>query len=241
MLNQQSLANSSTDDLFETTSLLVGYKTPLSTSKATDRMCNELISDLTGLDYAMEPLEALRLLILLNSIIQHQDVVGEVPHTRLLPLVKHLLEWWDGSLPKDPRSTAEVAKVLTAILPVVQTVYGMHWTYAMQFVDNVWTGTGTIAGSMERLPAIHAALKLFIALKKIHSANDDADEAWKEIDWLNSLVLALRTMPSEVSDDAHQPLKIVKTLLARLIAELPAGDVDESDEVCLLRDDGGFG
>ncbi|KAI9812264.1 MAG: hypothetical protein M1832_000454 [Thelocarpon impressellum] len=224
------------DDLYLTIAMSIGFKGPMSSTKVASRLCNELVSDLTGLEYRKHPAEALRMLVLLNAIVQHQDTANDIPPHRLVPFVKSLLDWWGGD-DHEPSvaAAAEVAKVLTIVLPVIQDVYGGHWSRTTKLVKDIWLGDGDESNAESRLPAVHASLKLFGELKKIHHSNDDADDAYKEAEFPTQLASLVREiMPDGTSDKMNQPLKVVNSLLCRMLTESGPKEVDDPNEFCRL-------
>ncbi|KAI9801446.1 MAG: hypothetical protein M1833_002678 [Piccolia ochrophora] len=204
-----------TKDTFLVIALIVGYKTPMATGRVALRLCNELVSDLSVLQLSKSE-EVVRKVVLQNSIIQHQDIITDVPKHRIVPMVKHVLDWADEGLIKSPYAASEVARMLLVVLPVIQDVYGSHWSSTISWIEQVWLHSLT---TDEYLPAIHFALRLHALLAKIHQANDDADEAWREAkDSLSlALVSLLKRLP-DVSDEFNQPRRIINELLKRQIA-----------------------
>ena len=169
----------------------------MSATRAPNRLCNELVSDLTGLEYCKDAQEALRLLVLLNSIIQSQETLSEIPQQRLIPLVKRLMGWGKETLSGSVPAVAEVARLVTAAVPLIQDVYGSHWAQMMAFVSRIWLGRNGRDSVLAELPAIHASLKLFAALMRVHDANDDLDDAWRETMFSKHIIGLLKIMPGE--------------------------------------------
>ncbi|KAI9847349.1 MAG: hypothetical protein M1838_000933 [Thelocarpon superellum] len=232
--DQLKAARKQPEEIYRSTSLLIGNRGLMSGTKTANRLCNEIVSDLTVLQYATDPDEAVRLLVLLNAIIQYQETASEIPRQRLVPLVKRLMEWWNQedidpaqSLLSSSAATSEVAKVLLVLVPVIQDVYGSHWSQIVDFIGQTWAGSGVSEPVIRRLPAIHASLRLFAAVRKVRSANDDVDDAWTEMDLPSKLIQLLKTMPKSVSDDSNQPLKAVNGLLARQLSDCAPENVDD--------------
>ncbi|KAI9674183.1 MAG: hypothetical protein M1817_002001 [Caeruleum heppii] len=232
------------DDPFALTSLVIGCKVPIANQRIAVRLCNEIASELTSHEYSHGPEDSLRSLVMFNAIIQYQDV--DIPPQRLVPLVKNLLSWRSQGLIAAPQASAEVARVLTVLLPLIQEVYGEHWSVTLHFIELVWSDVAKGRPRDAELPPLHATLRLYGTLKKIRHTNDDADDAWNtSAATLSKMLLAvLKAFPGQpespvlkrthadclsgdASGTAHQPLEIVQGLLARQIADIPPHFIDD--------------
>ncbi|WP_258270836.1 hypothetical protein, partial [Escherichia coli] len=66
----------------------------LAGSQYLNRVCNELVSDLTGLDVSQQQDKVVRELVTLNTILGSQDdVVDVIAKQRLVFLIKHIAPW----------------------------------------------------------------------------------------------------------------------------------------------------
>ncbi|KAI9775587.1 MAG: hypothetical protein M1835_005753 [Candelina submexicana] len=199
-------------DIFFTSSLLTDPNAAMSDSIDLMRVCNELIAELTGLKLSQNTDEGLRQLVLLNTLLQHHgDVIGNVAQQRLVFLVKTVCSWLSQEF--TPRTViTEILKLSTAVLPFLKEIYGSHWADALTYLAEMWAKIASI--NDEQLPAIHASLKLYAVTKMLvgDDANDDLVDAWQEF---------REPLSKDVSDDQHQPLKIVNELLARQTTSIP--------------------
>ncbi|KAI9756433.1 MAG: hypothetical protein M4579_003855 [Chaenotheca gracillima] len=207
----------------ETLAFLIGYRDHLSRSKDIGRFCNELVSDLTFQDDSSgDSQSALRKRVLLNAMLQDQALMQDIPPQRLIPFVKTLLSSSIDSRFEPASRTAEAAKILSQTLPCVRDVYGEHWSLVLQFIEGSLSGTPSESHLDDQLPVIHASLRLYSVMQRIHSANDDADDAWHDAeDRLSEELLELLKGSPDISDDTHQPLRIVNSLLARQVSSIP--------------------
>ncbi|KAI9882616.1 MAG: hypothetical protein M1823_005635 [Watsoniomyces obsoletus] len=218
----KALPKASEVDVFRYIANLAGFSESESMMKDAIRACNEIISDLTGKQWSGDTNEGLRLLILLNSTLQWDGVGSKIPQHRLVLFVKNILSWPDDGLLDFPFATAEVARVLCAVLPLISSVYGSHWQSTLDLIQRVWTELPQGGELSDHLPVVHATLKLFAVLKKLHTENDDADEAWAaSVPILDRSLVGLLELAPNVYDDSHQPLKIINELLARHIIQVP--------------------
>ncbi|KAI9830833.1 MAG: hypothetical protein M1819_005358 [Sarea resinae] len=223
------------EDTFIVAATLTGFKVPISMNKESLRMCNQLIADLTGLDINTNPEKALRQFILLNLILQtHDGIVDDVPQQRIVFFVKHIIPW----LTQDQTSLAIIAEALKAllfVLPLIQGIYGSHWSEILEFIAQLWSG-GIHTEDAASLPAAHASLKLFAMLRALttdEEANDDLKDAWTELaDALSKgLMHLLKESQAAVSDESNQPLRMVNEILARQISLIPSESLGEPSEL----------
>ncbi|KAI9786287.1 MAG: hypothetical protein M1816_008096 [Peltula sp. TS41687] len=231
----RSLRKTPEMDIFGSISLLLGNHIPELFAKETSHAFNELAGAITGAEFSNDDQDNLRLLVLLNSILQYGDMALETPQHRLVLFVKTLLDWVEQGLLDSSAATAEVARVLSATVPLISTVYGSRWSMMMEFINQVWSHTFQDDSLDLRLPAIHATLRLFAVLRKIHGDNDDAEDAWKSsLPNLNQRLIELLKRAPNVSDDSHQPLRVVNSLLARQIALIPIEQIKDASEMYSL-------
>lgn len=181
-------------DIFLVTAILSAYKP----HKDSVRLCNELVSDLTGFDILHKDAEgmnsaffvgytpsltslALRQLVVLNAIVQNQEgTVDDIPQQRLVFLTKHLISSLGQETMSAP-TTAEVLKLLKIVLPMIKGIYGAHWTEILHFISTLWSESPS--SDALHLPVIHSSLRLYATLRSLvgnDEGNDDLDDAWKE-------------------------------------------------------------
>ncbi|KAH0537719.1 hypothetical protein FGG08_005526 [Glutinoglossum americanum] len=191
----------------------------------------------------------LRDLIILNAVLADLDETATpLPQRRVVLFMKHLTTWFDitpstiiTAVSEKPAAvTTEVAKTLTSLLPLIKDIYDSFWVWVLDFLDHVWSRIScpeisqpTWDSALEGdLPVIHATLKLYAALRSIHTANIDLEKEWSGHSWTLAKCLfnLLKIVPS-VPDDFHQPLKIVNNLLSRQILALPSDQIMKPDEL----------
>lgn len=181
-------------DVFLVATILTAYKP----HKESVRLCNELVSDLTGFDVLRKDAEgmnyaffvgytpsltslALRQLVILNAIVQNQEgIVDDIAQQRLVFLTKHLISSFGQEMMSAP-TTAEVLKLLKIVLPIIKGIYGAHWTEILQFISKLWSESPS--SDDLHLPVIHSSLRLYATLRSLvgnDEGNDDLDDAWKE-------------------------------------------------------------
>jgi hypothetical protein len=218
---------------------LNAFKEPLSASKSCERMCNELIADLTGLDIEQKTTEGLQQLIQLNSLLYGQEgIIESIAKQRLVFFVKHVVPWLQATEVTRPIK-AELCRALTVLLPMMSDMYGDHWTDILTSLASAWTATHELQEAEtdkdSPIPFVHASLKLYAQLRTLTQSeepNDDLVDAWKETersvaDGLINLLKHSQHFP----DEFHQPLKMVNDVLARQIAKVSLKHLESTEEL----------
>jgi hypothetical protein len=218
---------------------LNAFKEPLATSKTCERMCNELIADLTGLDIEQKYDEGLRQLVQLNSLLYGQDGITEsIAKQRLVFFVKHIVPWMQAAETARPLRS-ELCRALTILIPMMGDMYGEHWSDILSSLAASWAATEALEendlGTDSPIPFVHASLKLYAQLRsltQVEEANDDLIDAWKETeqsvaDGLINLLKHSQHFP----DEFHQPLKMVNDVLARQIAKVSLKNLESTEEL----------
>ncbi|KAF2124162.1 RING zinc finger protein-like protein [Dothidotthia symphoricarpi CBS 119687] len=219
---------------------LNAFKEPLAASKSCERMCNELVADLTGLNIEQKPEEGLRQLVLLNTLFYGQeDIANSIAKQRLIFFVKHVIPWLqDGSVTGSVKG--EVCRALTVLLPLMSDLYGEHWGEILNALAAAWESNKSIdegqeAGIDSPIPFVHASLKLYAQLRTLTQAdepNDDLLEVWKETEQpiANGLINLLKHS-QHFPDEFHQPLKMVNDVLARQISKVSLKHLESTEEL----------
>lgn len=242
-------------EAFPLLGFLNAFKEPLAASKACERMCNEIIADLTGLDINQKFRDGLLQLILLNSLLDQEDIVGSIAKQRLVFFVKHVVPWLQDNEVLQPLK-AELCRALTTLLPLISDLYGEHWIDILNALATTWSATQGleenesgidryIVASMVRrscvlmpgspIPLVHATLKLYAQLRTLtqtEEPNDDLIDAWKETEQVvaNGLINLLKHS-QHFPDEFHQPLKMVNEVLARQISKVSLDHLESTEEL----------
>jgi hypothetical protein len=218
---------------------LNAFKEPLSASKSCERMCNELIADLTGLNVEEKSGEGLNQLIQLNSLLYGQEGITEsIAKQRLVFFVKHVVPWLQVAGVTRPIK-AELCRALAILIPMMSDMYGEHWADILNALATAWAATQELqengSGIDSPIPFAHASLKLYAQLRNLtlsEDPNDDLVDAWKETersvaDGLINLLKHSQHFP----DEFHQPLKMVNDVLARQIAKVSLKHLESTEEL----------
>ena len=141
------------------------------------RACNELLSNLSGVDYSGFEEQHSSQLILLDAVVQWDGTVSNVPRHRLVMFVKRVLGWLDAGVVEQSAPAAVSISLLNAILPSIRDVYGSHWTSSCDIITRIQKIDFRRASLDSHLPLIHASLELLRLLRTmIEDANADEDE-----------------------------------------------------------------
>ncbi|GAB1319691.1 E3 ubiquitin-protein ligase listerin [Madurella fahalii] len=219
------------DTIFLTAAFLTGFGDTLGSSKLVTTLCARLISEIPG--FSPELPRTLVSLVLLNLCMDVYES-GQVPvETRKQVLaLQQMTKWADTPEEMGCPLAAETCKSIARLLPGVKDTYGPYWEKAIGFCIWLWNRAADDKVN-QRLPYVHASLKLMQALHAAHDANDDLDDALASHSEAESAALiALLSVPREAS--ATLPSQLVDTLLARAVSKIPhahladLGDIYES-------------
>ncbi|KAH7371542.1 RING zinc finger protein-like protein [Pyrenochaeta sp. MPI-SDFR-AT-0127] len=225
-------------DVFPLFGFLNAFKEPLAASKACERMCNEIIADLTGLDISQKSREGLLQLGLLNSLLGQDGIVASIAKQRLVFFVKHVVPWLQGNDVLRPIK-AELCSALAILLPFMSDMYGEHWSEILTSLATIWSATQELeeneSGMDSPIPLVHASLKLYSQLRTLtqtEEPNDDLIEAWKDTEQAvaNGLINLLKHS-QHFPDEFHQPLKMVNDVLARQISKVSLDHLESTEEL----------
>lgn len=194
------------------------------------RTFNELLASLTGRDLKEHP-NSLPNMVMLNSILNNvdfSDALAGIPKQRLVFFAQHasaqLTELHHSSESNALAMTvsvgleAEIMRAFNQIFPVLKETYGSFWEDVLLVLTETWLSEAEMWD--ERLPLIHASLRLYSTLQRLGfgESNDDLVDALKshEESAAEGMVNVLKIL-QHLPDDSHDPRKIVNELLARLI------------------------
>jgi hypothetical protein len=225
-------------NIFQVLGLLNAFREPLSTSKSCERMCNEIIADLTGLNIEQKSSEALQQLIQLNSVLGQDGIVESIAKQRLVFFVKHVVPWLQEEGVAQSIK-AELCRALMVLLPLMSDMYGEHWGDILNSLAATWSAIQELeaneSGMDSPIPLVHASLKLYAQLRILTQAeepNDDLLDAWKETEQpvADGLINVLKHS-QHFPDEFHQPLKMVNDALARQIAKVSSKYLESTEEL----------
>lgn len=154
-------------EIFPLLGFLNAFKEPLAASKSCERMCNELVANITGLSIEQNSEDGqsfirlslsaqyshilgLRQLVLLNTLIYGQEGIADsIAKQRLVFFVKHVIPWLqNGTATSSVRG--EVCRTLTALLPLMSDLYGEHWGEILNALAAAWEENQGIDEGQER-------------------------------------------------------------------------------------------
>jgi len=215
---------------------LNALKEPLAASKSCERMCNEIIADLTGLDIESKTEEGLRQLVQLNTLFGQEGISESIAKQRLVFFVKHMVPWLQNSAATTPVK-AELCRALSTLLPLMSDMYGEHWAEILNSLAATWASTNELEEKDQHspIPFVHASLKLYAQLRTLtqtEEPNDDLVEAWKDTEQpIAAGLINLLKHSQHFPDEFHQPLKMVNDVLARQIAKVSLKHLESTEEL----------
>ncbi|KUI69086.1 E3 ubiquitin-protein ligase listerin [Cytospora mali] len=214
--------------VFPAVALLTGYGEALSISKAASTLLNRLISDIAGANPQSE--KTILSLVLLNACTPVFEL-GQLPvaNNRLVFAVKQITSWFDQ--PIDSLGSAvstESCRALQRLLPCVSEVYGPYWEQTIEFCLSLWAHAAKDKPE-QRLPYIHASVKLLTGLKAISDPNDDLVDALES--HAESIYHGLLELLKIPTDSTSQPQEIVDALLCREAEKIPLEHLKDLSDV----------
>jgi hypothetical protein len=217
------------DDLVRSASLIAIARDFLATSPQGNRICNELIADVTDLKDIEQPIPALRPLVLLNILLRgDEQLLDSVPTQRLVYLVKNLVRLLKSDI--TPYALiSEILKLLYHVVGPISEVYGEHWEETLDVLVHLWDHGNDLN---DDLPALHSSLRLHGRLQSLvkENPNEDLVEAWGRLS-SNLVVGLLRVLKlfDESPQGANQPRAITTSLLQRQLIDvtLPPAEAAE--------------
>ncbi|EDU39791.1 conserved hypothetical protein [Pyrenophora tritici-repentis Pt-1C-BFP] len=213
-------------NFFQILALINAFREPLSEAKACERMCNEIVADLTGLDIEKDWPVALHQIVLLNSLLNQDGILESIAK---LP----------GKLCPARCSLASTRRPCSSSEGRVVPRFNGDWSTILNALAGIWSSTKELEANESEtgssIPLIHASLKLYAKLRTLteeEETNDDLLEAWKEMeqpvaDGLINLLKHSQHFP----DEFHQPLKMVNDVLARQISKVSLKHLDSTEEL----------
>ncbi|OQO11710.1 hypothetical protein B0A48_03437 [Cryoendolithus antarcticus] len=225
------------EDVFTLLSRVHGFAQPLAGSQYMNRLCNEIVADLTGRDTVTAQPTVFRSLLTLNAVLRTQEDMAEcIAKQRLIFLVKHVVSWLQSS--ESSVITTETAKLLSSLLPAMKDMYGDHWTQLCEALVATWATVPADGITESAIPTLHAGLKLLGTLRSLvaeDEANEDLCDALKAYDGkIFSGLLALLVSSSQVSDQLHQPRRLMNELLARQVSKCKSKTMDDVHDLYAL-------
>lgn len=197
---------------------LTGYSEILTGSKTVSNLLNRLISDVAGANSHAD--KTLLSLVLLNACMPIFEL-GQLPvaNNRLVFAVKQITSWFEQS--PDELAIAistESCRALQRLLPCIREVYGPYWEQTIEFCLTLWSHAPK-EDPEQRLPYIHASIKLLSGLKTIEEPNDDLLDALEShSESIYHGLLELLKLPGSKSS---LPQNIVDALLCREATKIP--------------------
>lgn len=225
---ERGILKATAPNVLPAVAFLTGYGEILTGSKSVSTLLNRLISDVAG---AKADAESTRFaLVLLNACMPIFEV-GQLPvaNNRLVFAVKQITSWFEqGPETLGAVSATESCRALQRLLPCIGEVYGPYWDQTIEFCLSLWTHAGK-DDPEERLPYIHASVKLLSSLRTFEEPNDDLVDALEShAGSIYQGILELLKLPGSRNS---QPQEIVDALLCREAAKVPLEHLKDLSDI----------
>ncbi|ORY64868.1 uncharacterized protein BCR38DRAFT_431192 [Pseudomassariella vexata] len=207
--------------------LMTGLGESLSVGKSVSNFCNRLVSDIAGASPQSE--KSLVTLALLNACMPIYEIgLLPVANNRIVFAVRQITSWLETPETLDYRHAAEVCRSLRYLLPCIKDVYGAYWERAVEFCIHLWTEDSKEPLN-NRLPYIHASLRLMSTIQSIEEPNDDLVDVLQSTSEKRSIaILELLKLPR---DKETQPLQIMDAIICREVEKLPLEHVQDLSDL----------
>lgn len=227
-ITEHTILKATASNVLPSVAILTGYGEMMAGSKTVSTLLNRLISDIAG---AKSDAESTRIaLVLLNACVPIFDI-GHLPvaNNRIVFAVKQIRSWFEqGPEALGAVLATESCRALQRLLPCIGEVYGPHWEEAIEFCLSLWAHARN-DDPEQRLPYIHASVKLLASLRTIEEPNDDLVDALEShSDAIYQGILDLLKLPGSRKS---QPQEIVDALLCREVAKIPLEFVKDLSEL----------
>ncbi|KAG8689520.1 hypothetical protein FRC08_010916, partial [Ceratobasidium sp. 394] len=142
-----------------------------------DRWRNELASRLAGIPPSSANTAGIPLLRGLNSLAPPVDSgVIYLPQQRAVYLVQALQKWMTSDEELDESLEAYVTVTLYHLLPILQTVPGVHWEFAFDILEN---NLGVDGETSSNLYLLLQTLRAVYSVDELASTNKALHEEWR--------------------------------------------------------------
>ena len=207
--------------------LITGFGESLASSKAVTRLCNGLVSDITGAFPTSQT--TLMAMVLLNTCLSVYEL-GELPveNRRQIFAVRQITTWMDTPDEVDNRLATEVCRALYRLFPNIKTVYGPYWEQTVEYCISLWNRASHDPLDA-RLPYLQSSFKLFSELVSMADANDDLEDALST--HAEEKSLALIEVLKIPQDTSTRPSQIVDALLSRMTGKIPLDHIKDLSDL----------
>lgn len=206
-------------DTLANTAFFEGLSKYIGTMTTTDRLRNEVASDILGLRPATLFIEGLKKVVVLNSLVHNIDDESVVlfPPQRAVMLMRRILDMAPQGSAENLALRAEATKLLNAILPAVKDLYGEHWTKIISSIAASLTICEMRIESDEVTPLLFHSLKLFARVNAFQSDNDDIADALSEDTTISDSLLRILSASLNLGDRSQARLLCDSTLSRQIL------------------------
>ncbi|KAK7204948.1 hypothetical protein BZA70DRAFT_166999 [Myxozyma melibiosi] len=213
-------------DKFSSIAFFEGMSKYIGTMTTTDRLRNEVASDILGLRPATIASVGLEKVITLNSLVCNvlDESVTLFPPQRAIMLLRRVLDMLPEGSGDNIPLRAEATKLLAAMLPTVKEMYGEHWSRILGCLVESLRICEEQVESEEITPLLYHSLKVLVRVKSFQSENDDiADALAEDVDISDAL---LRILAASVNlSQRSQSRLLCDTALSRQILDIPSDKI----------------
>ncbi|KAK9480305.1 hypothetical protein V1514DRAFT_346298 [Lipomyces japonicus] len=219
-------------DTLATVAIYEGLSTFMGTISLTDRLRNELASDIIGLRAGPKiKAETLRKIILLNSLVHNIDNDGKLfPPQRAIMLLRKLLDIFPNEENISLESVSirsETTKLLVAVLLDLKSLYGEHWNFVISFVGSSLSYCLQEILNDAATPLLYYSLRLFTLLNSIQDLNEDIQDSLADDIIITESILEI--LDSSIELEQRSSARVLcDDILAGIVKALPLSKLGDS-------------
>ncbi|KAK9367200.1 hypothetical protein V1509DRAFT_627282 [Lipomyces kononenkoae] len=219
-------------DLLASVAIFQGMSKYVGSLTSTDRLRNEVASDILGIKPGSISSEGLSKIILLNSLVHNIDNpdFAPFPPQRAIMLLKRLLDFFPERSVENLALRSETAKLLLAVLPVVKNLYGEHWNRVFAFVAESLAICEDFLASDNVTPLLFYTLKVLVLVKSFQDENEDVVDLITEGSDIVEALFRILSASVDVKQRSQARL-LSDAALSRQILDCPVDKVPENTEL----------
>ncbi|KAK9390591.1 hypothetical protein V1515DRAFT_590873 [Lipomyces mesembrius] len=219
-------------DVLASVAIFQGMSKYVGSMPSTDRLRNEIASDMLGIRPALVSSEALNKIILLNSLVYNIDDpdFAPFPPQRAIMLLKRLLDFFPERTTENLALRSETAKLLLAVLPVVKGLYGEHWNRVFNFASESLAICEVLITRDNVTPLLFYTLKVLVLVKSFQDENDDIADLLAEDSDITGALIRILIASVDVKRRSQARL-LCDTALSRQILDVPVDQISDPTQL----------
>jgi hypothetical protein len=202
---------------------LSAYGPVLQSVAPAKRWYNELVAEVSGLDWTSPMVTAIRSLALLQTAVADQQpaFIASAASPRLAFLVKHLTEALTARTEAEYRVLC--LSIINAICPALVTMSGLWWDRICLFIEILWDAVEEFSVEHDdlQLSLVYESVKLYSTLAKMTTAEDCNGDLLDVMTQTRTSycdgLLRVMLLDRPIPDELHAPLRMLDMAISRAV------------------------